>query len=51
MAYGSTKVHARQKVYAIALRTLADVVEQGSTPTSVTQLFNYGMARLKPDVF
>ena len=45
MAYGSTKTEALQKVYAIALRTLADTIEQGSTPAPVTQLFTYGMAR------
>lgn len=45
MAYGATKKQALQKVYAIALRTLADTIEQGSTPSQVTQLFDYGMAR------
>ena len=32
MAYGLTKKEALQKVYAIALRTLADDIEQGKTP-------------------
>jgi len=32
MAYGFTKKEALQKVYAIALRTLADSIEQGGTP-------------------
>ena len=45
MAYGATKAEAQRKVYAIALRTLADTVERGSTPVSVSQLFQYGMAR------
>ena len=45
MAYGPTKQEALQKVYAIALRTLADGIEQGSTPHQVIQLFDYGMAR------
>ena len=31
MAYGKTKNEARQKVSAIALRTLADKVERGIT--------------------
>lgn len=45
MAYGKTKPEAQRKVYAIALRTLADSVERGSTPTSVSRLFTYGVAR------
>lgn len=45
MAYGSTKKEAERKVYAIALRTLADNVEQGSTPTPVSRLFRYAVAR------
>ena len=45
MAYGPTKKEALQKVYAVALRTLADSIEQGGTPHQVTSLFNYGMAR------
>ena len=45
MAYGSTKQQALRKVYVIALRTLADTVEQGSTPPAVNHLFEYGMAR------
>jgi len=44
MAYGSTKEEARQKVYAIALRTLADKIERGNIPISVTRLFEYEMA-------
>ena len=45
MAYGKTKQEAQRKVYAVALRTLADTVERGKTPSQVTQLFKYGMAR------
>ena len=45
MAYGKTKQEAQRKVYAVALRTLADTVERGKTPAPVTQLFKYGMAR------
>ena len=45
MAYGKTKQEAQRKVYAIALRTLADNVEQGNTPAPVSRLFTYGMAR------
>ncbi len=44
LAYGGTKQDALRKVYAIALRTLADNVEQGSTPASVSRLFGYGVA-------
>ena len=44
LAYGATKQEARQKVYAIALRTLADNVEQGSMVTQVSRLFGYGVA-------
>jgi predicted RNase H-like HicB family nuclease len=45
MAYGVTKTEAKQKVYAMALRTLADKIEQGRTLIPVTQLFKYEMAR------
>lgn len=44
MAYGFTKKEARQKVYAIALRTIADNIEQGKSPKFVTKLFDYEMA-------
>ena len=44
LAYGDTKAEALRKVYAIALRTLADNVEQGSMPASVSRLFGYGVA-------
>ncbi len=45
MAYGMTKKAALQKVYATALRTLADGIEQGRTLAPVTRLFDYEMAR------
>ena len=45
MAYGSTKREALQKVYAIALRTLADRVEQGNFIAPVSRLFGHGVAR------
>lgn len=45
MAYGATKRDALQRVYAIALRTIADSVEQGSFFTPVSRIFGYGVAR------
>lgn len=45
LAYGKTKAEAKQKVYAIALRTLADRAEQGRIPISISRLFNYEVAR------
>lgn len=45
MAYGATKQEAARRVYAIALRTLADNVEQGNTFTSVSRLFEHEVAR------
>ena len=45
MAYGLTKNEAQKKVFAIALRTLADKVERGTTPRPVAQLFTHEMAR------
>ena len=45
MAYGATKREAQQRVYAIALRTIADSVEQGSFFAPVSRLFGYGVAR------
>jgi len=44
MAYGATKREALQRVYAVALRTLADSVEQGNLFTPVSRLFGYGVA-------
>ncbi len=45
MAYGASKREAQQKVYAIALRTLADNVEEGNLLTPISRLFGYEMAR------
>ena len=45
MAYGVTKSEALRRVYAIALRTLADTVERGSIPPLVSHLLGHGMAR------
>lgn len=44
MAYGATKQDAIRRVSAVALRTLADKVERGKTPASVSHLFDYEMA-------
>ena len=44
MAYGSTKREALQHVYAVALRTLADDVENGSFFAPISRLFGYGVA-------
>ncbi len=44
MAYGATKREALQKVYAIALRTLADSVEDGGFFTPVSRLFHNAVA-------
>lgn len=44
MAYGATKREARMRVYAVALRTLADKVEQGAAPAPVSRLFKYAVA-------
>ena len=45
IAYGTTRSEAQKKVFAIALRTLADKVEHGITPSPVVKLFTYEMAR------
>lgn len=45
MAYGTTKAEALRRAYAVALRTLADIVEQGSIPSAVSSLLGHGMAR------
>ncbi|MBI4093882.1 type II toxin-antitoxin system HicB family antitoxin [Candidatus Kaiserbacteria bacterium] len=45
MAYGNTKQGAMRRVHAVALRTLADKVEQGNTPRQIAKLFDYEMAR------
>jgi predicted RNase H-like HicB family nuclease len=44
LAYGATKREALQRVYAIALRTLADDVEKGSFFAPISRLFGYGVA-------
>ncbi len=44
MAYGATKSEALRRVSAVALRTLADKVEAGKKMTSVSRLFEHGMA-------
>ena len=45
MAYGATKQTALRKVYAIALRTLADKTEQGGSLSPLSRLFTtYEMA-------
>ncbi|MDP3646209.1 MAG: type II toxin-antitoxin system HicB family antitoxin [bacterium] len=44
MAYGATKREALRSVYAVALRTLADSVEQGNLLRPVSHLFQYEMA-------
>lgn len=44
MAYGSTKAEALRRAYAVALRTLADSVEQGRKPSLISFLSGYGMA-------
>ena len=45
MAYGSTKQAALRRVYAIALRTLADQAEEGRRLSSLSHLFSYDLAR------
>lgn len=44
MAYGNTKQEAARKAYAVALRTLADSIEQGHTSRVVSRLLEYAMA-------
>lgn len=39
LAYGATKAEAKRKVSAIALRTLADRIEHGTTRSVANQLF------------
>jgi len=39
LAYGATKAEAKRKVSAIALRTLADKLEQGTAKSIASQLF------------
>ena len=44
MAYGATKQAALRRVYAVALRTLADKAEQGGALSPLSRLFTYDMA-------
>ena len=44
MAYGNTRQEAVQKAYAIALRTVADNIEQGGRLTIASRLLKYAMA-------
>ena len=44
MAYGNSKREAVRKVYSIALRTLADNIEQGNALAPVSSLFDYDVA-------
>lgn len=39
MAYGATRDEARQKVEALALRTLADRIEHGEEAPEIASLF------------
>ncbi len=45
MAYGATKREAFRRASAIALRTLADGVEQGNVLPPISRLFPYDVAR------
>lgn len=45
MAYGNSKQNALSKVYAIALRALADRAEEGHRFFPPSRLFTYEMAR------
>ena len=44
LAYGKTKQEALKRVTSVALRTLADKVESGKTPSPISRLFAHGMA-------
>lgn len=44
MAYGTTREEAVRRAYAIALRTLADNIERGYTPTIASRLLAHAMA-------
>lgn len=45
LAYGATKQEALRNVYAVALRTLADNVEGGSSLAPMSRLFGNAVAR------
>jgi predicted RNase H-like HicB family nuclease len=44
IVYGATKREALRNLYPVALRTLADRVEHGAMPATVSRLFAYGVA-------
>jgi len=44
LSYGKTRQEAQRRVSAVALRTLADTVEQGGALTRISPLFDYEMA-------
>lgn len=44
MAYGKTKQEASRRAYTIALRIMADSIEQGRALTFVSRLFGHEMA-------
>ena len=44
LAYGKTRQEALRRVTSVALRTLADTVENGKTPSPISRLFAHGMA-------
>jgi predicted RNase H-like HicB family nuclease len=45
MAYGLTKQEALRRVYAVALRTLADSIEGGALLAPISRFFGHEMAR------
>lgn len=45
MAYGINKKDAARRAYSIALRILADNIEQGKTPAFISQFFGHELAR------
>jgi predicted RNase H-like HicB family nuclease len=45
LVYGATKREALRNLSAVALRTLADGVENGAMLASVSRLFRYGVAQ------
>ena len=45
LAYGATKQEAMRKVYAVALRTLADSIERGKFSAPVSRMFEYEVAQ------
>lgn len=45
LAYGATRREALRSVYAIALRTLAEIAEDGGPRIPFSDLFSHEMAR------